>query len=132
MINNSNIPKNHIYENKYMYSWKEGKVFIAKYKPDALIGLEAAKELVSFRKNIFQNEKYFTLIYVPSNLGCMCPEARKYFASEEATENIIKGAFIVESYYLKILGNAFLYINKPLVPAKIFLNKQDGMKWLLE
>ena len=113
-----------------MYAWLEQSIFCTKFKNGIIIWIDDAKEIVAFRQNLFKGKRFSTLIFTSSDFGCVTLEARKYFASEAGTRNIIKGAFIVKSNFVKILINAFLMVNKPSVPAKIFTNKEAAFKWL--
>ena len=121
---------NEVSENKYVSLWKEGNILCAKYKDEVIIGLEAAKEIVIFRRKFFPG-KHLSLIYM-NKLGGINAEARKYFASAEPNRDLLKGAFVVKNQFLSFFLNAFIKVNKPLVPIKIFSKKTEAMEWLLK
>lgn len=57
-------------------------------------------------------------------------EAREFVAKGEHKDFIAAEAFVIQSLAQKILGNFYLKINNPVVPAKIFTNKEDAVQWL--
>jgi hypothetical protein len=128
-INSTIIIGEGFVENAFITSWIEDGILFALYKKDAVIGLQAAKELVALRKNISKGASYPCLIYI-KNIKAMSKEARTYFAGQEATEGIIKGAFVTDSTFTMVMGNLFLTLDKPLVPSKLFTNKKEAIEWL--
>jgi hypothetical protein len=57
-------------------------------------------------------------------------ETREFVAKGEHKDFIAAEAFVIQSLAQKILGNFYLKINKPVVPAKIFTNKENAVQWL--
>ena len=39
-------------------------------------------------------------------------------------------AFVIKSLAQKLLGNAYLKINKPVVPTALFDNEEKAIEWL--
>jgi hypothetical protein len=77
--------------------------------------------------------------YIPRPLLCdltnvvkMTQDCRKHFAGPEHAATFSRCALIVTSPVSRIIGNFFLGLNKPLKPTRLFTNKEDGLKWLLE
>jgi hypothetical protein len=60
----------------------------------------------------------------------MDKEARDYLSSDSANEGLIAGAIIMDSVFTSILGNFFLSVNKPNIPARMFTDKDQAIKWL--
>ena len=118
-----------IFENTYMTAWMEGEIYIGVYKKNLLIGLEAAVETVRLRKEITQNQPIRGLLFI-SNLKAISEEAKKYFASEEALENVEKFALVSDSVFTMLIANTYLKLVPPKVPSKMFTNKEDALKWL--
>ena len=114
-------------ENAYVTVWIEDNVIVILYKKDAVIGLEAAKEIVTLCEDLAQGVLYPPLIYV-KHLKVVSVDARKYFAKQGAAH--LRGAVIVDSGFSKILGNMFSMINKPLTPMKMFTDKDEAIKWI--
>lgn len=59
-------------------------------------------------------------------------DARQYLASDENTKYVSAGGIIISSQLQKIIGNFFLFINKPNVPSKLFTHKEEALAWLSE
>jgi len=88
-----------------------------------------AIEMVQLRKSLTKNiPKLFILD--GKNLTNVTKGARDYLASQDATDGIIAGAFLVNSPLTKILGNFFLRISKPNKPSKLFTNREEAIEWL--
>lgn len=118
-----------IFENKYVQYWLEDGIVCVMYREGVLIGTEAAKEVVALRREKFPGN-YPYLVYLYTKMDCITPEAKKIFASKEACEGVIRGALLVNSVINKLLGNTYLKINKPLVPSRLFTDKEEALKWL--
>lgn len=59
-------------------------------------------------------------------------EARAFSASAEVSQFVIARAIITNSLAVKILGNFYCLVNKPLSPTRLFKNEKEAMKWLYE
>lgn len=55
---------------------------------------------------------------------------RKVFASEFAVESANACAVLTTSGLSKVIGNMFLRVNKPLIPTKLFTDRQKAEAWL--
>jgi hypothetical protein len=100
-----------------------------KFNKAIKIELEHAIEMVGTRKKATNNTPRL-VIMDGTNITNVSKEARDYLSSEEATEGIIAGAFLVDSPLTKILGNFFLKISKPNKPSKLFTNREEAIEWL--
>ncbi|HWY12661.1 MAG TPA: hypothetical protein VN026_15110 [Bacteroidia bacterium] len=57
-------------------------------------------------------------------------EAREYIGSGPHRDFIAAEAFVIRSLGQLILGNLFMKVNKPIVPAKLFKTKWAAEHWL--
>lgn len=57
-------------------------------------------------------------------------EVRDYVASAPHRDFIKAEAFVIHTLGQKMLGNFYLKINKPIVPAMFFKSKSEAEKWL--
>jgi hypothetical protein len=57
-------------------------------------------------------------------------ESRQYAASEESNRYTIADAFVVNSVALKLIGNFYIKVNKPVRPTRIFSTEEDAVNWL--
>ena len=57
-------------------------------------------------------------------------DAREFGASKEGTKYALAVAFVIKSLAQKILGNAYIKINKPIVPTRLFDNEEKAVEWL--
>lgn len=122
--------KSAIFENDYVYFWMEGEILCNAYKKDALIGAEAAWEVINFRKKHFPGDQ-LVMIFM-SNIKCLDEAGKKVFASEESYEGISKLALITTNVFQQIFGNFYLRCSMTNIPTKILLSKRDAVTWLLK
>jgi hypothetical protein len=120
--------KENFKENQYLKCWIENGILYGVYTTD-YIDLEIAKICAGLRIDVCNGNYYPALADVRS-VKSATKDAREYLASEHGTSFIVATAMIISSSVNKILGNFYLQINKPKIPAKIFTNKKDAIKWL--
>ena len=116
-------------ENAYVTVWIEDGILIMVYKKDAVVGLQAAIEIVQLCEKLSKGELYPPLVYV-KHLKVVSADARKYFATKGAAH--IRGAVMVDSGFSRILGNMFFAVDKPLTPMRMFTNKEAAIQWIRE
>lgn len=116
-------------ENNDFVMLLEDGIFSVSFKRSIKIDYDLAWQLIEARKQLLPHDP--CLIILDGNgVTNVSKEARDLFASEEAIEGILAGAFIVNSPLNMVLGNFFIKISKPQRPARLFTNKTDAMKWL--
>jgi len=116
-------------DTSYVYFELDDDLLIGSYKKGLKINLEIAKEIVKARLEFIDYKPKLTLVF---NLGVisMDKKARDYLSSEEGVRGVIAGAIVLDSPVGSFLGNFYLSVSKPKVPARIFTRKQDAIKWL--
>ncbi|MDP3147342.1 MAG: hypothetical protein Q8N66_18185 [Bacteroidota bacterium] len=113
----------------HSFFWIEDDVIFGKYKPGLVINLEVAKEAVNDRKKISNGISKPFLIDI-TELVSVDAKARKYLASADGCEFLSAGAIYTHNKLLAFLGNAWILLDEPLIPVKVFTNKEAGLKWL--
>lgn len=111
--------------------WIQDQTLFCIYAPFLEINLDIAKAWVQSRDK-FTKGKCFPLLLDISNLKFITREAREFLASKEGNKNIIAGAYIASTRNEKFLWEMFLKINRPPIPSKIFVEKQEALEWLKE
>lgn len=84
--------------------------------------VEAAGKLGNFKK--------MPVLIIAGKGSLADKETREFAASKEGTKYASAVAFVIKSLAQKILGNAYLKINKPVVPTALFDNEEKAVKWL--
>ncbi len=100
-----------------------------KFKKDIVIDVDIAKSIVNDRKFMFGDKPRPILVDV-SDLLSIDKSAREYFNTNDSWEFITACAVYTTNPLLYILGNAWLMLDKPIIPSKIFRNKQSAITWL--
>lgn len=76
------------------------------------------------------NYQKFPILIVSGTHTLADKEAREFGAGKGGTKYAIAVAFVLTSLAQKILGNAYLKINKPIVPTALFDNEEKAVEWL--
>ncbi len=125
------IPKNAI-EISMFYTWMgDDGICRTAAKEKAVINLNDAQEN-SDAVNGFFREKKFPLLIDARNVKSMSIEARKHFSTNGRTTKINSFAVMVKSPLSRVIGNFFMGINKPEVPARLFDRESEAVSWLKE
>src|ERR1700751_1086967 len=100
-----------------------------KVKPLAEVTLAEAVEN-SKAVNSFYKEKKYPLLIDSRNIKSITKEARDHFSIQNRETSITSFAVIIDSPLSRIIGNFFMGLNKPSVPAKLFNNENEAINWL--
>jgi hypothetical protein len=98
-------------------------------KPDADITITDAREN-SIAVNSLYTGTNFPLLVDPRNIRSISKEAREHFSMNNRDSHVIAFAIIIDSPISKIIGNFFMLLNKPRVPARLFNSEENALKWL--
>ncbi|OFY83479.1 MAG: hypothetical protein A3F72_06010 [Bacteroidetes bacterium RIFCSPLOWO2_12_FULL_35_15] len=93
------------------------------------IDLDLSVKITNDRLEI-QKGKIYPLLSNIKSLKNTTKEARDFMASEKGCEGVIAAAVLINSSVGSMIGNFFIFINKPLVPTKLFTNEEEAKKWL--
>lgn len=121
--------KERIYESKYSSIWLENGIIHEVYKENLIITFDVAKAMVKQRVENFDRIKRPFFVDARNFLSIDIA-ARKFMASREATELLSAGAFYIDNPLARFVGNVFLTFDKPVIPAKLFTNREKALNWL--
>lgn len=109
--------------------WLENGIIHFVYKPNVIVTLEVAKQMVEEREKVSNMIRRPILLDV-RNLASVELKARKYLATERATHLLSAGAVFLDNPLTRWAGNIFLKIDSPPIPTKLFTNKAAALQWL--
>ncbi len=98
------------------------------YLPGSVITLDITKDIINKRLEYTDRVPY-PLVIMGEGLRSLDKESRDY-SSKQGSEGVLAGALLVNSVYTEFFGNFFLRITQPQIPAKLFTNEQEALKWL--
>src|ERR1035437_4778875 len=101
------------------FELKDGIVFGA-YKGN--ISLASAKMVVKTRLEFTEGKSYHVSVQT-IDVAVVDNEARDYFSTAEANKGIKAGAIYVGSVFQSFMGNFFLRVSEPKIPARVFTDK---------
>ena len=76
------------------------------------------------------NGRKFPILITSGKYGLADKEAREFGASPAGNKYTIAGALVVKSLAQKILGNAYIKVNKPTTPTALFNDEGKAIEWL--
>lgn len=90
--------------------------------------LNDARNILKCIEKVSNGNKY-PLLVIYANFNTFSKEVKAYIASHKLTtaDALVTPA---NNLALKIVGNIYLRINKPVRPTKIFSNVEDALVWL--
>ena len=118
-----------VYDFHHSTMWLNNGILYAKYKHDLVIDINVAKEIVKDRQKISAGILRPILVDVTGIL-CVDTDGRNYLAGPEGCEFISAGAIHTKNKLLAFVGNAFILLDKPLIPAKVFSCESTAADWL--
>ena len=74
--------------------------------------------------------KKYPILIVAGKYTLADKEVRDFAAGEYGNKYTIAAAFVIKSLAQKILGNAYLKVNKPLTPTALFDSEEKAIAWL--
>lgn len=116
-------------ETDYAKFWIENGILFFIFKPGLILSERISKQMVQERLKI-SNGVIRPMFIDIRHLVSTDIKARKYMASEEAILFISAGAIHVNGLISKLAGNIFITVDKPLVPTKLFTDKDKAIRWL--
>ncbi len=108
----------------------EGNIMFCEYADDLHLSIEVARACVESRI-FFSRGKSFFLSVDMRGVKSTTKEARTYLATM-GTTLASAGALITGSALNRALGNIFLKIDRPAIPAKLFTSEEKARKWLMK
>lgn len=115
-------------DNEYGCIELENGIIIATWKV-SYIDLDIAKKAVENRLKVFNNKKYPGIVKI-GFLKDTTKDARDFLASEKGCEGFVAGAIVVNTILENIIASLYLYLNRPVVPTKIFKDEAKAKEWL--
>lgn len=100
-----------------------------KTKPHAEITLNDAIENSKAVTSLYKDKK-FPLLVDSRDIKSMAKEARRHFSTNGRATKISAMGIMVKSPLSRIVGNFFMGLNTPGVPARLFDEEAEAINWL--
>lgn len=99
---------------------------------DYIFEIEDVKEIHSYLEACSKmlNEKVLVVSFA-SRLTIIGVDSMRYISAGPHADFVKGEAFVIKSLPQKLMGNFFMQNFKPKVPAKVFTDKDEAIKWLL-
>ncbi len=113
----------------YNIRLREDGILELRYPDDYHGTLEDAINITEMFKKLSPSKKRPVLV-ICGKYNTFEPGVREYLSGKEPEAVALADAFVMGSLGLKILGNMYLSINKPLRPTRIFNSEEEALNWL--
>jgi hypothetical protein len=124
------INKHHPIELRVFTTWLgEDKICYTVVRANAVVELQDAIENTIAIKEI-SGDKIYPILVNLKLINSISREARDHFAMHNRTPGVSAIAMLIKSPGSRIIGNFFLGLNKPVVPTKLFTQKEKAIEWL--
>lgn len=123
-------PPNNAIDTSTFWTWMgQDGICRTKAKPMAeVLAPDAIANTVAVTS--FFTTKKFPLLVDARLVKSISKEARKHFAINGRDTKVTSFAIMVKSPLSRVIGNFFMGLNKPSVPAKLFDNEAMAVEWL--
>ncbi|HIA04379.1 MAG TPA: hypothetical protein EYN66_21215 [Myxococcales bacterium] len=101
-----------------------------RFKPTTKHGLEEAKEVVKIHNALTAGVARPVLADIRLVTVGANRDARNYYVSEEASRYKLCMAMLVNSPMQRMLGNLFMFLNRPPYPTRLFVRSNECTEWL--
>jgi hypothetical protein len=108
----------------------ENGIMSVLFKENFTVGLKDVEEVVAWVSEIANGRKFLNLMEGESNSE-VDAEVRSFSASKEQNKFTIADAMVVKSISHRLLSNFYLKFNKPVMPTRLFTDKEKAIQWLL-
>ena len=108
----------------------QDKIIEVRFKENAAVELEDAKEIVTAIGEAVRGEKHGLMINA-EKMSFINREARSYFGAQKG-KAAVANAIVVKNSLQKSFANMYLKFASPALPTRMFTDKEEGMKWLEE
>ena len=124
------VPPNNAIEISTFFTWM-GNDGICRTitKDNAEINLDNAAENTKTVTSFYSNKK-FPLFIDSRSIKSITRDARKHFSTNNRDTKINAMAIMVKSSLSRVIGNFFMGLNKPQVPARLFDDETVAINWL--
>lgn len=114
---------------------------IVKLRNDGIIELYTKEDAHLSEEDVRENAETFgilskgkkaPILIFGGEFSNISKEARDFMATEASLKYSLCEAFVLEYLPHKILISFYIKFNKPLVPTKVFKNKEKAIEWIRE
>lgn len=125
------VPKSDFNETEVFWTWHDTKLgmIVTKVKPLGVVELEHAEENSAIVRQLAEGKDKMPLLVDMSEIKSISAEARQFFAIRNRESAVLSMALIVKSPVSAIIGNFFMGVSKPSIPARIFSDSKKAVSW---
>jgi len=115
--------------NKVIIEVLASNILFITLKDGVFIEVEDVLEIKKINLDLTKGKEY-ALVFETGNYTSVSKEAREIMTAKSVEKGRLATAFIINSLSQRMLGNFYIQMNKPKVPAKLFTKKEEALKWV--
>jgi hypothetical protein len=96
---------------------------------DTVFTVEYARQIFNTANEITNNSKYYFYFIMYKKIS-FPNDVYDFGSSQERANVILKEAYLINNVALKLIGNFYLRVKKPLIKTKIFEDEKALIDWL--
>jgi hypothetical protein len=108
----------------------EARIVHVQARAGSVFDIQQAIENKEASLHLVGDGKKFTLLFTSDGDIVTTPAMRTLCASAEYNDNLYAVALLSTNSAMKILGNFYLRLSRPVVPTRFFGNKDNAVEWL--
>ncbi len=109
--------------------WIENDILHCNYKKGLVVTLPIAKQIIRDRNLLTEGKPYPGLTDICGVKGVE-ESAKDYLTSKQAAGNITAMAVVYASPIEKMISTFYKDVNIPLMPSRLFTNREQALIWL--
>lgn len=107
----------------------ESGILIQAYHDNIDLLLDDAREEFALYSKLCKSIKRPLLVDI-RNIRSVERKAREFYSSPATSKYLKATALLIENPVSRIIGNFYLGLNKPVLPLRLFTNKEEAIDWL--
>lgn len=108
---------------------REDDILVLDYQEPVKIGLDLFQKVEDGIYSVAGNKAYPTLVYACPGLNAD-KAVKKISASEEGNIHNVATAIVCDTFSHRILGNLFIWFQRPVRPTRMFPTEEAALNWL--
>ena len=117
-------------ENEVAEYWVTDGILYGRFKPNALIDLDAAQDCLRTRNKIL-GKRVLPLLLDIRGQKELTKSARDYLGSPECMKGTSAGVLLTnQSIFVRTVANIFFRLSTPTIPHRMFSDEASALQWL--
>lgn len=114
-----------------VFEWRADNILHYYIRDNSFLTMVDIERVLEIVMSWGTSNKYLHLFEGGEN-SSIDTEVREWASSDKQNKHTVADAIIVKNVAQRIVGNFYIQFNRPVKPTRLFTNRNDAIKWLLE